>query len=325
MISASGASPEPSRSSQQTIGLAPPDPATAVKAFISVSPFAYPCFDEEKASIPSTQTLTELRDRVGDDFSLAISGRHALDLILTDLNLGPDDVATIVTSSGGNYVSGCVTKTIDRHCRWAMQVEEATRVIIAIHEFGRPCEAVRQYVGRYPIIEDCAYAFATTFANGELVGGVGDYALFSLPKMFSTHFGGIARAPFGRDLRFTMPEQESNYLLASVAPELFALNEVVERRWEVWQDLRTRFEAIGVRPFFESMAGEVPSVFMFEHDAALIGLPELRQRYEAHGVEASAFWGSNAFFVPAHQRLGKGSRSYLVDIYARMLEERGKC
>jgi hypothetical protein len=42
-------------------------------------------------------------------------------------------------------------------------------------------------------------------------------------------------------------------------------------------------------------------------------------------VEASAFWGSNAFFVPAHQRLGKGSRSYLVDIYARMLEERGVC
>jgi hypothetical protein len=296
-----------------------------VKAFISVSPFAYACLDEEIGSISATQTLTELRDRVGEDFSLTNSGRHALDLILTDLKLAPNDVVTIVTSSGGNYVSGCVTKTIERHCRWAMRVEDGTRAIIAVHEFGRPCEAVREYVGRYQIIEDCAYAFATAFASGELVGGVGDYALFSLPKMFSTHFGGIARAPSGHDLRFTMPEQESDYLLASIAPELAALNEVVERRWEVWRDLRTRFADIGARPFFEPVAGEVPSVFMLEHDPTLIGLPELRRRYEAHGVEASAFWGSNAFFVPAHQRLGKGSRSYLVDIYARMLEERGVC
>ena len=199
----------------------------------------------------------------------------------------------------------------------------STRAVIVIHEFGRPCEAVHDYAGRYPVIEDCAYAFATRHANGELVGRVGDYALFSLPKMFSTHFGGIARGPAGYGFDFAMPTHHRDYLLARIAPEFAVLDEVVERRREVWEDLRASFAKLGVRAFFKPVPGETPSVFMFAHDPALISLSALRERYDAHGVEASAFWGSDAFFVPAHHRLGEGSRRYLVDIYARLLEELG--
>lgn len=323
MISASGVLPSEDRAAGATIqGIAPPDPATAVKAFISVSPFSYACLDEEVAPASAEHTLAMLRDRVGADFTLSNSGRHALDLILADLGLAGSDVVTIITSSGGNYVSGCVTRTIERYCRWSMRVEERTRAVLAIHEFGRPCEQVRDYLGRVPLIEDCAYAFATRYASGEAVGGRGDYALFSLPKMFSTHFGGVARGPAGRALGFSMPEHEKRFLLARISPELRALDRVVERRREVWEDLRARFAALGVRPFFEPVEGETPSVFMFAHDPQLISFPELRERYEAHGVEASAFWGSDAFFIPAHQRLGEGSRAYLADSYARLLAER---
>lgn len=304
--------------------VAPPDPSTTVKAFVSISPFSYAALDEVAECPAPNDAEALLAAHLGRPYVLTNSGRHALDLILTDLGLQPDDVVTIVTTSGSEYVSSCVTSTVERYCRWSMKRETRTAAVIAIHEWGRACEHIIEHLGTgIPVIEDCAYAFATRYADGEPVGRRGDYALFSLTKMFSVNFGGAAIAPAGRQLPFAMPEADRLFLLSAVSPELARLNDVLEARRQVWQDLARRFAATGVHPFFKPVAGEQPSVFMFAHDPETIPFPELRRRFDAHGIEASVFYGSDAFYIPAHHRIGSRTRELMVRIYAKLRAEHG--
>lgn len=298
---------------------APRDSSTAIKAAIWVSPFIYSALDEPRPVSPA-DAESRLTAHFGRDFTLCRSGRHALDLILGDLRLDPDDVVTIVTTSGSDYVSSCVTTCIARHCQWSMAVERNTRAVIAIHEWGRPCERISEYVDRgFPVIEDCAYAFATRYADGQPVGRRGDYALFSLTKMFSANVGGVAIGPPGRDFAFRMEAGERDDVLSLIGSELADLDGTLARRRNVYDELAGLFGKAGALPYFETMSGEVPSVYMFAHDERRISLSELRRKFEAHGVEASGFWGHQAFYVPAHQRLGPVARQLLVDIYQQAI------
>ena len=301
---------------------APPNPATVVKAFISVSPFGYRVLDEPIDGPPPEQVAALLRNHVGRDYRLAASGRQALDLILAALNLAPDDVISIITTSGSDYVSNCVTSTVELHCRWSMKLESATRAVIAIHEWGRPCERIVEVQGQgIPVIEDCAYAFATRYADGSKVGSKGDYALFSLSKMFSVNFGGVLVAPDGELPLAPLCQEHEADLLTRIGPELSRLPEVVSARRAVWSDLAERFSDLGAPPYFDPMPGEEPSVLMFHHDPARVPLAEVRKRFDQHGIEASIFYGSDAFYVPAHQRLGPASRAFMAEIYRSLLAD----
>ncbi|SEN63038.1 dTDP-4-amino-4,6-dideoxygalactose transaminase [Sphingomonas gellani] len=304
--------------------VAPPDPDTTVKAFVSVSPFSYAALDATMQGPPAEEVQGLLAAHFSRPHVLVNSGRHALDLILTELAPRPDDVVTIVTTSGSSYVSSCVTSTVERYCRWSMQRESGTVAVIAIHEWGRACERISDHLGTgVPVIEDCAYAFATRYADGEPVGRRGDYALFSLTKMFSVNFGGAVVFPAGRRPAFVMPEDDRAFLLSAIGSEMVRLNALLEMRRDVWNDLATRFAAIGVKPFFAPVSGEQPSVFMFAHDPSTVPLPELRHRFDAHGIEGSVFYGSDAFFIPAHHRVGPRTRELMVKIYAKLMAEQG--
>jgi hypothetical protein len=242
--------------------------------------------------------------------------------VLVDLGLQPDDVVTIVTTSGSSYVSSCVTQTIARHCRWSMRVEDRTRAVIAIHEWGRPCERIRELstLG-VPVIEDCAYAFASRYRSGERVGSVGDYAIFSLTKFFSVNFGGAVRGPF-RSAPFEMPAAHRAYLLSRIAPELADVSTLCDQRSRVWDALTSRFASLGASPFFEIGDGVVPAVFMFAVDPATIAPEAVKARFQAHGIESSVFYGHDAVYIPCHHRLGDGSLDFMFQLYADLLAER---
>lgn len=305
--------------------VAPPVPTTAVKAFVSVSPFSYAALDTVPAGPPLDKIEATLAAHLGRPHVLANSGRHALDLILADLAPRPDDIVTIMTTSGSGYVSDCVTSTIARHCRWSMQREPRTVAVIAIHEWGRACERIVDHLGTgVPVIEDCAYAFATRYADGEPVGRRGDYALFSFTKMFSVNFGGVAIAPGGRRLAFAMPSADRAFLLSTIGAELATLDDVLQARRAVWDDLAERFATIGVTPFFVPVAGEQPPVFMFAHDPGRVSLADVRRRFDACGIEASAFYGSDAFFIPAHHRIGSRTRALMFQIYRALVGGHGE-
>jgi hypothetical protein len=300
----------------------PPDLAAAIPLNIRISPFSYRSLDEA-APVPAPAVAQRLREHLDSDYSLTGSGREALGLILDATGFGGDDLVTIVTTTGGRYVSRCVTETIEKRCGWSFEFNENTRAILVIHEWGRACERIVDWLGRgVPVIEDCAYAFATRYADGSAAGSKGDYALFSLPKMFSVNFGGIAVSRTG-GVDFDMPQDRDTYLLGRIGSELLDLEGTLAARADAWNELREQFALLGAQPFFEPAEGEQPAVFMFRHDPSHIPLADVRAAYEAHGVEASVFYGEDAFYVPCHQKLGPEARHHLAAIYGELLAQRG--
>ncbi|MBV9528995.1 DegT/DnrJ/EryC1/StrS family aminotransferase [Sphingomonas sp.] len=296
-------------------------PKTAVKAGLAISPFNYECVE---ALGQAADGRALLRAHLGASFTLTASGRQALGLVLDRIGLASDDEVAIMTTSGGSYVSACVTSTIEQRCRWAIGISGSSKAVIVIHEWGRPCEALAEAMASgLPVIEDCAYAFAARHPDGRQAGRDGHYAIYSLPKLFSVSFGGLAVSRMGGTLPSPLDVKEQDYLCRAIAPELSRLPDLLAKRAKVWRHLAGMFSELGARPFFEPRATDTPAVFMFRHDAETVPLSEVRERFEAHGVEASVFYGENAFYVPAHHRMSEACCAWLAAIYAKLLADHG--
>jgi hypothetical protein len=294
----------------------PPDQESWIKPFISISPFSYHTLDlvhNSKLSHSQELTLREwLNTYLQRDYLLIKSARHGLDLILLELAVGPTDVVTILPSIGKFYVSGCVTRTIEKRCKWSMKVEPNTRALLVIHEWGVPHPDMEGICSMgYPVIEDCAYAFASSTPKGR-VGVKGEYAIYSLPKLFPVNFGGVICG-----LRNDVPELDGNAMsyICKCLHVSGDIAETIRRRVENWNYLKQRFESIGVDALFQLSPGLVPGVFVFVVSDTID--PEIvKQHYISHGVESSIYYGTSSVFIPCHQCLEKGSLEYLFRIYA---------
>jgi hypothetical protein len=93
-------------------------------------------------------------------YTYTLNGREAINLALNHYKLQPDDIVSIFTTSGNLYISSCVTKEIEKFCKWSRVLEKNTKVLFVNHEFGYPYKhliELKQY--NLPIIEDCAHSF----------------------------------------------------------------------------------------------------------------------------------------------------------------------
>lgn len=299
----------------------PPDLESMIKPFISISPFSYhtlsqTCGDNIDQKYNCISINKELRNHLGRDFFFTNSGRHALDLVLDHLKLKQNDVVSIFTSLGNYYVSGCVTKTIEKYCKWSMDMEPKTKAILVIHEWGIPHPGIKQLCKLgFPVIEDCAYAFASADDSG-LVGKHGNYAIYSLTKFFSVNFGGIVCGL--SNLKFNMSEIQENYICRLIGRELFDIDEVILKRISNWNYLKSLFSSVNAEPYFELKPKLVPGVFMFKADTCL-SLEEIKAQYWKHYIECSVFYGTNAIYIPCNQSLNKGSLEYMFAVYRSML------
>jgi hypothetical protein len=125
------------------------------------------------------------------------SGRWLLGAALASLELGRGDEITILTTSNETYVSTCVSVTAFNYCRIGRVPTASTRAIILIHEFGYVSDALVRSIPEWRsrgivVIEDCAHVIGLD-VEGVRVGGFGDFALFSLPKVIPAPSGGLLR------------------------------------------------------------------------------------------------------------------------------------
>lgn len=126
------------------------------------------------------------------------TGRWLLAGLLSSLGLRREDEIAILTTSGETYVSTCVSVTAFNHARISRVVTPATRVVILIHEFGYVLDDAAARIARWQaegitVIEDCAHVMGLRI-DGATVGGLGDFALYSLPKLVPVESGGVLRA-----------------------------------------------------------------------------------------------------------------------------------
>jgi hypothetical protein len=139
---------------------------------------------------------TRFDEILKQDFTIFPSGKDAIRAIAMHLNLKRLDEVYITTTCDSSYVSTCVSATLFNFCRISRVLTESTKAIFAIHTFCFPhpdLERLRQIADEkgIPLIEDCISAFDSYTPQGIRLGSIGDFAVYSLKKIFPVNYGGL--------------------------------------------------------------------------------------------------------------------------------------
>ncbi|MBT6052782.1 MAG: DegT/DnrJ/EryC1/StrS aminotransferase family protein [Candidatus Scalindua sp.] len=138
----------------------------------------------------------ELSEIIGSDYTVFESGKAAIRALIEDLKLTRNDEVLITTTTDTSFVSTCVSATIFNYCKISRILTENTKAIFIIHNFGFPHTGLKQLrliadERMIPLIEDCAFGFDSYNDEGIRLGSIGDFSIYSLPKIFPIEYGGI--------------------------------------------------------------------------------------------------------------------------------------
>lgn len=263
-----------------------------------------------------------LNDRfAGSTYRYTYNGRSAINVALSHFDLKKEDVVTILTTSGNFYISSCVTDEISKFCKWSRTILPQTRVLFVNHEFGNPFSGLRM-IKEYnlPIIEDCASSFFSDDLEHS-IGNIGDFVIYSFPKMFPIQIGGLLRARqnsvAGRNIEIK-PEL-LQYIKNVLSAYIHSSGEIIQQRIANYENLKVKFQSLGFSERFECNKGVVPGVFMFRTNNHNIDLQELKKHFWAHGIHSSVFYGEKAFFIPVHQALMPQDLEYFFEVMKAFL------
>lgn len=250
------------------------------------------------------------------------NGRAAINQALSRLDLKAEDVVTILTTTGNYYISGCVTREIEKYCKWSRIFVPETRAIFVNHEFGYPYPGLAGLKRHnLPIIEDCAGAFFSEDRDNT-IGKVGDFVIYSFPKMFPLQVGGLLVSK-GYPVVNSAANLEPEILqyIKNVLSEYIGKRDlIVKKRIHNYHILKDMFLSLGFRERFSLDEGVVPGVFMFRTDNSGIDLPELKKYFWANGIQSSVFYGEEAFFIPVHQSLTESDLEFFYEVLRSFLQ-----
>lgn len=247
-----------------------------------------------------------------DGFTLTMNGRSALALALEAIAPGPNDEIMIVTTTGSPYISSCVTREIEKLCKWSRQRSSLTRAVLAIHEFGFPVDLPAALTAGLPVIEDCAWICGSAGPD-DPVGQQGDYVIYSFPKTWPMPFGGLlksrAAVAAGPDQR-RISDEATRVLMRGLAthlPQRAAIKQVRRQNYALYTRL---FEASGFPPYFELAPEVIPHTFVFRlEDEARA--KRAKGYMMAAGIESTVFFGAGGYYLPNHQNMSAASIEYL--------------
>jgi hypothetical protein len=253
---------------------------------------------------------------------LTLSGKKAISLALGQLNLGKEDCVTIFTTSGNRYISGCVTREIEKFCNWSMKIEENTQVLFVNHEFGFPFEALKALKTQFdfPIIEDVAHGLFSQNTE-KSVGTIGDFVICSFPKIFSLQIGGALLYCDKYNVQSNLTRAEIQYLNDSLLGHCLSKEEIIKKRHSNYRYLEKALGLLGAKSFFNLTELINPGVYVFTFDG-FKQWDKLKIFMQSNGVESSIFYGEDAFFIPVHQNLKHLDLDYFVTLIEYFVKER---
>lgn len=260
-----------------------------------------------------------LSDHLGRPCHVTLSGRHSLEIIFEQLCLSLDDEIYVTTTFNSSYVSGCVSSTIFKYCKPSRVLSEKTKAIIVIHEFGVPYHSIKQLIDLahsrgIPIIEDCAHAMGAVI-EGKEIGTLGDFAIFSLPKLFPLKYGGLLVGDKGSTPLSPLKATRINQIKTSLGELISLQDKYAQVRKQNYQYLTSLFTAIGQKPLFEVTNEIVPYVF-----------PLVTEKFEevvegaSSTVESYIWHGNNIVILPVHQFLSLVELDYIFETVQRSQE-----
>jgi DegT/DnrJ/EryC1/StrS aminotransferase family len=256
-------------------------------------------------------------------------GKEAINLALASLNLSKEGMISIMTTSGNSYISGCVTREIEKFCRWEVnKVSVDSDAIFVIHEFGYPYRDINKLLDyNLPIIEDACHSLMAGSDN-QPVGKVGDFCIYSLPKFFPIQFGGIltVKSKYSKLIeKLYSPNDEEFFYINKVLYQFRNMKLIINKRFENYKIISEIFQKFDCTPYFELKEGDLPSVFLFRFKNRHIDLEKLKQYVWKQGIECSVFYGEDAFFLPLNHRLTKADLHYFGNVINSYLVENNDC
>ena len=261
-----------------------------------------------------------IRSFFGENFIYLQNGKSAINLALRQYFLKKDDEVWIVTPSDNKYISSCVTNEIEKFCKWSRKKSVNTKLIFVNHEFGI-CYKELTELKKYdlPIIEDRALSFLSS-DDEFLTGKVGDFVVYSLPKIFPVNFGGILQINDERLLNKAGKINATNdfYLSVLLSHYLKEVASIRNTRIKNYNYLSKLFTQLNFLPRFTLSRNEVPGVFMFK--APHVNLDLLKTFMQNNGVESSVFYGEDAFFIPVHQELVQSDMDFFFSLVKYFME-----
>jgi len=245
-----------------------------------------------------------------------LNGREAIYLALKSYDLQPDDIVTIFTTSGNHYISSCVTREIEKFCKWSRVLEQNTKLLFVNHEFGYPYEQLQELKKhKLPIIEDCAHSFFSEDVENS-IGTVGDFVIYSFPKMFPLQIGGLLLT----HLNCELPESKllekavKRYVKNVLSFYIPKKDKIIRKRLNNYSTLSQEFKKMGFIERFNVSDGIVPGVFMFRKAKTQIELPELKEYFYLNGIQCSVFYGEDTFYIPVNQSLNEHDLAFFVEV-----------
>lgn len=248
------------------------------------------------------------------DLRFHYSGRAALLACLKDIHLKRNDEVLILKTTPGSYISSCVTKTIEKVCRWSQRYSTKTRAVLVIHEFGFPCSSAQimpfSKMG-LPIIEDCAYAIGSRL-NGAPIGKLGHYAIYSLTKYYPIPFGGILVSR--RKIRNQKPGTTKTD--EKLIKQTLASSQSLHKKWDNirqsnWNYFNQHLKQLGFAPYFPTSKKIVPGAFVFGIPKAFAAAKHKKLLNKA-GVESTVYYNQGGFYFPVHQFLSDYEKKYIL-------------
>jgi len=220
-----------------------------------------------------------------------------------------------------DYITRCVTDPIEESCRVVREIDENTKAVLVIHEFGFPCKEIMSIKDQckkknIPLIEDCAWAYGTAIDDHVNIGDVGDYAIYSLPKILPMQYGGVLKGLEIDDETNWNEFQTLDYFkreiilnqLAQYLPELSSYN---KKRQENWRYLQKLFKQDGFEAFGDLEQKTYPGSFVIKTNE----VQDLFRRYEDFSVETGRYYPEDALYLPVHQNLETNQLNYLYGIF----------
>ena len=283
-----------------------------------ISPFRTSDIVKNLALPPSTDVIKTLDNRFqGRKWCYTKSGKEGIALALEALDLNRDDCITIITTSDNIYISRCVTREIEKVCDWSREIQSNTKALFVNHEFGYPFRDL-QYLKRYnlPIIEDACHSY---LANTDMhdMGLVGDFIIFSLPKVYAIQIGGILSYSTNYNIKSCVEFGSgiADYLSSVLSFYQDDLELIKLTRLQNYHGLADRFAKLDCRPRFKLLKYDVPGVFLFSVPEG-VDLDRMKEHGWRHGIECSVFYGEKAFFIPVHQHLKETDLDYFYAVFS---------
>ena len=148
------------------------------------------------------------------------------------------------------------------------------------------------------------------------MGLVGDFIIFSLPKVYPIQFGGILSYSPNYNIKPSIDFGSSieRYLSSVVSFYQDKLEHIKSSRMQNYYGLVNRFAKLDCRPHFKLLKYDVPGVFLFSVPEG-VNLERMKEHGWRHGIECSVFYGEEAFFIPVHQHLSEVDLDYFYMVF----------